>query len=68
MGSYRFPFDPRHFLALVALAWLASFAHEFTHHASGAWVCGEVGRMSLGQFANEADCAHWPWTTAAGPR
>jgi len=67
MGSYRFPFDARHVLALVALAWLASFAHEFTHHASGAWVCGEVGRMSLGQFANEADCAHWPWTTAAGP-
>jgi hypothetical protein len=68
MGSCRFPFDARHLLALVALAWLASFAHEFTHHASGALVCGQVGRMSLSLFANDADCGtRWPWTTAAGP-
>ena len=68
MGTYRFPFDARHLVALVAIAWLASFAHEFTHHASGALVCGGVGRMSLSLFANAADCGtRWPWTTAAGP-
>jgi hypothetical protein len=67
MGTYRFPFDLRHLVALVAIAWLASFAHEFTHHATGALVCGEVGRMSLSLFAN-ADCGtRWPWTTVAGP-
>jgi hypothetical protein len=68
MGTYRFPFDLRSLLALVALSWLASFAHEFTHHASGAFLCGGVGRMSLSLFANTADCGdRWPWTTAAGP-
>ena len=68
MGTYRFPFDARSLLALVALSWLASFAHEFTHHATGAFLCGGVGRMSLSLFANTADCgARWPWTTAAGP-
>ena len=68
MGAYRFPFDLRHFVALVALAWLASFAHEFSHHASGALICGQVGRMSLALFANDADCGtRWPWTTAVGP-
>lgn len=68
MGTYRFPFDLRSLLGLVALSWLASFAHEFTHHATGAVLCGEVGRMSLSLFANTADCGErWPWTTAAGP-
>jgi hypothetical protein len=68
MGNYRFPFDLRHLLPLVAFAWLASFAHEFTHHASGALVCDGVGRMSLSLFANDAECGtRWPWTTAAGP-
>jgi hypothetical protein len=68
MGTYRFPFDPRSLLALVALSWLASFAHEFTHHATGAFLCGGVGRMSLSLFANAGDCGdRWPWTTAAGP-
>jgi len=68
MGAYRFPFDARSLLALVALSWLASFAHEFTHHAAGAFLCGGVGRMSLSLFANAADCGdRWPWTTAAGP-
>jgi hypothetical protein len=68
MDTFRFPLDPRHLLALVALAWLASFAHEFTHHASGAWACGEVGRMSLSLFASARGCtANGPWTTAAGP-
>lgn len=68
MGTYRFPFDLRSLLGLVALSWLASFAHEFTHHATGAALCGGVGRMSLSLFANAADCgARWPWTTAAGP-
>lgn len=68
MGAYRFPFDARSLLALVALSWLASFAHEFTHHAAGAFLCGGVGRMSLSLFANAAECGdRWPWTTAAGP-
>jgi hypothetical protein len=68
MGTYRFPFDARSLLALVALSWLASFAHEFTHHATGAFLCGGVGRMSLSLFANAGDCGdRWPWTTAAGP-
>ena len=68
MGTYRFPFDARGLLALVALSWLASFAHEFTHHATGALLCGRVGRMSLSLFANAADCGErWPWATAAGP-
>ena len=68
MGTYRFPFDLRSLLALVALSWLASFAHEFTHHATGAFLCGGVGRMSLSLFANVGDCGdRWPWTTAAGP-
>ncbi len=67
MGSYRFPFDLRSLLALVALSWLASFAHEFTHHAAGALVCGEAGRMSLSLFTVAADCVRWPWTTFAGP-
>lgn len=68
MGTYRFPFDARSLLALVALGWLASFAHEFTHHATGAFLCGGVGRMSLSLFANAGDCGdRWPWTTAAGP-
>lgn len=68
MGTYRFPFDLRSLLALVALSWLASFAHEFTHHATGAFLCGGVGRMSLSLFANAGDCGdRWPWTTAAGP-
>jgi len=68
MGTYRFPFDLGHMLALVAFAWLCSFAHEFTHHATGALVCDGVGRMSLSLFANDADCGtRWPWTTVAGP-
>lgn len=68
MGAYRFPFDLRSLAGLVALSWLASFAHEFTHHATGAVLCGGVGRMSLSLFANAADCGtRWPWTTAAGP-
>lgn len=68
MGTYRFPFDPRSLLALLALAWLASFLHEFVHHAAGALVCGEVGRMSLSLFALDAGCGpDWPWTTVAGP-
>ena len=68
MGTYRCPLHSRSLLALVAIAWLASFAHEFTHHATGAWVCGAPGRMSLSLFALDADCGQgWPWTTAAGP-
>lgn len=68
MGKYRFPLDARSLLALVAVAWLASFAHEFTHHATGAWLCGAPGRMSLSLFALDAACGRrWPWTTAAGP-
>ena len=68
MGTYRFPFDLRSLLALLALAWLASFLHEFAHHAAGAWVCGEAGRMSLSLFALDAGCGPaWPWTTAVGP-
>lgn len=68
MGTYRFPFDARSLLALLALAWLASFLHEFAHHAAGALVCGEIGRMSLSLFALDAGCGSgWPWTTAAGP-
>lgn len=68
MGSYRFPFDLRSLLALLALAWLASFLHEFAHHAAGALLCGKVGRMSLSLFALDAGCGpDWPWTTAVGP-
>lgn len=68
MGTYRFPLDSRSLIALVAVAWLASFAHEFTHHATGAWLCGAPGRMSLSLFALDAACGErWPWTTAAGP-
>lgn len=68
MGAYRFPFDVNSLLALVALAWLASFAHEFTHHAAGALVCGEAGRMSLSLFTVAERCGpRWPWTTLAGP-
>lgn len=53
---------------MVALTWLASFAHEFTHHLAGALVCGEAGRMSLSLFALSGACEPgWPWTTAAGP-
>lgn len=68
MAGYRFPFDARSLLALVALTWLASFAHEFTHHLAGAWLCGGPGRMSLSLFALADGCGtRWPWTTAAGP-
>lgn len=68
MGRFRFAFDLRHLLALVALSWLASFVHEFTHHVAGAFICGEAGRMSLTLFALDEACgAAWPWTTAAGP-
>ena len=68
MGTYRFPYRPRALIALVLLAWLASFAHEFTHHATGAWLCGAPGRMSLSLFALDNACeGRWPWTTAAGP-
>ena len=45
-STYRFPLDTRSLIALVAVAWLASFAHEFTHHATGAWLCGAPGRMN----------------------
>jgi hypothetical protein len=68
MTGYRFPFDARSLLALVALTWLASFAHEFTHHLVAAGVCGGTGRMSLSLFAIDAGCGDaWPWSTAAGP-
>ncbi len=68
MTCYRFPFDARSLLALVALTWLASFAHEFTHHLVAAGVCGGTGRMSLSLFAIDAGCGDaWPWSTAAGP-
>ena len=43
MGAYRFPFDLRSLLALLALAWLASFLHEFAHHAAGAWPAARPG-------------------------
>jgi hypothetical protein len=67
-APYRFPFDARSLLALVALTWLASFAHEFTHHLVAAGVCGGTGRMSLSLFAIDAGCGDaWPWSTAAGP-
>jgi hypothetical protein len=67
-ADYRFPFDARSLLALVALTWLASFAHEFTHHLTAAAVCGGTGRMSLSLFAIDAACGGaWPWSTAAGP-
>jgi hypothetical protein len=68
MTGDRFPFDARTLLALVALTWLASFAHEFTHHLTAAAVCGAPGRMSLSLFAISASCGDaWPWSTAAGP-
>lgn len=68
VGSYRFPFDLRSLLALVALSWLASFAHEFTHHATGAFACSGAGRMSLSLFAIDGECgARGRWTTLAGP-
>jgi len=68
MTGYRFPFDARSLLALVALTWLASFVHEFTHHLVAAGVCGGTGRMSLSLFAIDAGCGDaWPWSTAAGP-
>lgn len=68
MPGYRFSLDPRSLLALVALCWLASFAHEFTHHLAGLALCGPGGRMSLSLFALADSCdARWPWTTAAGP-
>lgn len=68
MSAFRFPFDARNLIALVALTWLASFAHEFTHHLTAAFVCGETGRMSLSLFALGNACEPgWPWTTAAGP-
>jgi len=68
MSDFRFPFDARSLIALVALTWLASFAHEFTHHLAGSFVCGEAGRMSLSLFALGNACEPgWPWTTAAGP-
>ena len=68
MATHRFPFDARTLLALVALTWLASFAHEFTHHLVAAGVCGATGRMSLSLFAIDAGCGPaWPWSTAAGP-
>lgn len=44
MAGYRFPFDARSLLALVALTWLASFAHEFTHHPQApGCAMGRVG-------------------------
>ncbi len=68
MSGYRFSFDLRNLSALVALGWLASFAHEFTHHAAAALLCGGVGRMSLSLFVTADGCGdRWPWTTAAGP-
>jgi hypothetical protein len=68
MPGYRFPFDFRTLLGLVALTWLASFAHEFTHHLVAAGVCGGTGRMSLSLFAISDACGDaWPWSTAAGP-
>jgi len=63
-----FPFEARTLLVLVALTWLASFAHEFTHHLTAAAVCGATGRMSLSLFAVSDACGDaWPWSTAAGP-
>lgn len=68
MTGYRFPLDARSLLALVALTWLASFAHEFTHHLAASAACGATGRMSLSLFAIAPDCGEaWPWSTAAGP-
>ncbi|HTL15090.1 MAG TPA: hypothetical protein VL251_08340 [Thermomonas sp.] len=68
MDGYRFPFRARSLLALLALAWLASFLHEFSHHAAGALACGAVGRMSLSLFALDAGCGPaWRWSTATGP-
>lgn len=68
MDGFRFPFDVRTLLALVALGWLASFAHEFTHHLVSAGVCGGPGRMSLSLFVLDGACAgDWRWATAAGP-
>lgn len=68
MPTHPLSLDARHLLALVALCWLASFAHEFTHHLVGLALCGPDGRMSLSLFAVADDCgARWPWTTAAGP-
>ena len=64
MSGYRFPFDARSLLALVALTWLASFAHEFTHHLAAAGVCGATGRMSLSLFAIVASCGvAWSWAS-----
>src|SRR5690606_28773197 len=68
MSCFRFPFDLRTLLVMVSAAWLASFAHEFTHHATAAAICGATGRMSLSLFAIDAGCGpDWPWSTAAGP-
>lgn len=68
MDGFRFPFDMRSLLALVALTWLASFAHEFTHHLVAAGVCGATGRMSLSLFVLGNGCdGNWQWATAAGP-
>lgn len=68
MDGFRFPFDLRSLLALVALTWLASFAHEFTHHLVAACVCGTAGRMSLSLFVLGNGCdGNWQWATAAGP-
>lgn len=68
MSGYRFSFGLRNLSALVALGWLASFAHEFTHHAAAALLCGGVGRMSLSLFVTADGCGdRWPWSTAAGP-
>ncbi|MFN3311300.1 MAG: hypothetical protein ACK40R_06290 [Thermomonas sp.] len=68
MPGFRFTFDLRSVLALVMLCWLASFAHEFTHHLAGLVLCGPDGRMSLSLFALADGCGpRWPWATAAGP-
>ena len=68
MDGFRFPFDLRSLVALVALTWLASFAHEFTHHLVATGICAGPGRMSLSLFVFNEQCAgDWRWATAAGP-
>lgn len=68
MTRFEFPLRWQALLSMALMVWVASFSHEFTHHLTAAWVCGDVGRMSLNRFVIAGACAgRWPIATAAGP-
>src|SRR5437868_2783155 len=70
MQSIHLRISWKYVVGFLALLLLLASAHEFTHHFTGAAVCGAWGSKTFGTFTLAEGCDANPlrfWATAAGP-